>query len=138
MSGSSEMSRGGYYYVMCAECYQLEHSLYKHYTSLGSSVTSQRARSLMACSALCHQLARCQTFSYGDAVYSGANCLLSERGGAELSVSADLVSDPGWAVYSLTQQGAQRCQQSGGGDDSGHYHYVVLCISPSQANKCIE
>ena len=110
---------------MCAECYQLEHSLYKHYTSLGGSVTSQRARSLLACSALCHQMTRCQTFSYGDAVYSGANCLLSERGGAELSVSADLVSDPGWAVYSLTQQGAQRCQQSGGGDDSGHYHYTL-------------
>ena len=122
---------------MCAECYQLEHSLYKHYTSLGSSVTSQRARSLMACSALCHQLARCQTFSYGDAVYSGANCLLSERGGAELSVSADLVSDPGWAVYSLTQQGAQRCQQSGGGDDSGHYHPSTTYF-PSQAKTNVQ
>ena len=103
--------------VPCSECYQLEHSLYKHYTSSG--VTTRRARSLAACSALCHQLARCETFSYGDAVYSGDNCLLSEMRGGEISVSADLVSDPGWAVYSLAQGGSQRCQQSGGGEDSG-------------------
>ena len=102
---------------LCSECYQLEHSLYKHYSSLGSSVTSQRARSLAACSAQCHQMARCETFSYGDAVYSGANCLLSETEGAEISVSSDLVSDIGWAVYSL-RGGSQRCQQTGGGDDT--------------------
>ena len=104
--------------LLYSECYQLEHSLYKHYSSLGSSVTSQRARSLEACSAQCHQMARCETFSYGDAVYSGANCLLSDQQGAEISVSGDLVSDPGWAVYSLTRGGSQRCQQI---DDTGQH-----------------
>ena len=74
----------------------------------------------MDCSALCHQMSYCQTFSYGDAEYTGDNCLLSERGGAEVSVSADLVSDPGWAVYSLSHSGSQRCQQSGGEESGGN------------------
>ena len=65
--------------------------------------------------AQCHQMARCETFSYGDAVYSGPNCLLSETEGAEISVSSDLVSDigctaSGAAPSSVSRQGAETTQ----------------------------
>ena len=58
--------------------------------------------------------------SYGESQYSDDNCLLSARMRSEISASADLVSDPAWSVYAVTNVGSSQCTQSqGGGSNTG-------------------
>ena len=88
------------------DCYKIEHSLYKHYTTVVREKLD--VTSLVECASKCHEKSFCNTFSYGDT--AGRNCLLSALRGRDILVNEDLVSDQYWTVYSNVEGNAAICQ----------------------------
>ena len=89
--------------------------------------SSLRSSSLSQCSAECHRQSYCNTFSFGDSLYSDTNCLLSDKQSDDVSVTVDLVSDLHFDVFSVKNLGSRQCLESGssGGGEAGGECYRV-------------